>query len=126
MKVVPAVTSAGLITGCELPPAKFAIGTGGEFNSIPIAMSAEAVTNVTAMTFVLFPGLASPVVAVLVALFVNDPLPGAVSTTKKLVPPPTDRFATMFVTSKPPGSVSTTTMFVAADGPKFVTDNVFV
>jgi hypothetical protein len=92
-------------------------------------MSASGVTPVTATMFVLFVGFVSRVVAVLVALLVTVTgtlTTGAVSTTKKFVPPPTGNPVTVFVTVVPSGSVSTTTTFVAVEGPRFVTDIVFV
>ena len=93
---------------------------------LPTAKSASGVTAVTATMFVLFTRFGSPVLAVLLALFVNGPFPGAVSTTVKFVPPPTGKLTNVFVTSTPPGSVSTTTMLLATDGPRLVTDIVFV
>lgn len=93
---------------------------------LPTARSATGVTAVTATMFVLFSGLGSPVAAVLDALFVKGPKPGAVSTTRKFVTPPGGNDTTRFVTGVPPGSVSTTTTLLATDGPRFVTEIVFV
>ena len=98
------------------------------------AKSADGVTVVITGGLTLFPGTGSPVGDVTLALLVNEPLAGAVTTSEKFVVAFTAKFARFQLTTPaltvpppvaltkvaPAGSASVTTTLLAKDGPKFV------
>jgi hypothetical protein len=104
----------------------------------PIPTSATDVTVVITDGVMLFVEFGSPVGELAVAVFVSEPLAGAVTVTVTLLTCPLPRLPNAQVTipallSPPPvaltkltptGRLSVTTTPLALDGPKFVTDIV--
>jgi hypothetical protein len=104
----------------------------------PIPISAIDVTVVITGGVMLFVELGSPVGELAVAVFVNEPLAGAVTVTVTLLTCPLANVPILQLTTPllliplplaltkltPTGRLSVTTTPLALDGPKFVTDIV--
>ena len=104
----------------------------------PICKSATGVTVVRTGGVALFVGVGSPVGEFTFAVFVSEPLAGAITVTVKLltwplVKVPKFQFTTPAFVVPPPeadtnvtpaGNASVTTTLLADDGPKFVTEIV--
>jgi hypothetical protein len=105
---------------------------------LPIATSATRVTVVMTGAVTLFVLFGSPVGVLTLAVFVNEPLAGAVTVTVRLLTWPLAnvprlQLTTPLVFNPPPvaltkltpnGNVSVTVTLLALEGPKFVTEIV--
>jgi len=104
----------------------------------PMAMSASGVTLVTTGGVTLFVRFGSTSGELTLAMFVSEPLAGAVTVKVKLLTAPLARLLKFQITVPPlvaplslaltnvtpAGNVSVTTTLLAPDGPKFVTEIV--